>query len=324
METPQSSQYEKSLLRQLSYRDQALDHIDLTRKRINMYLETHASSPSTKVLLSKLDTQQFMMNKIQPEIQRYAHLARTPCPVVNTQEGCKKREEGVCWYNHDNEGVRCHADKSGKSCRYNKTCYYVHCSPKENSAKIMVQGLLQVASGEESAKPNSNRPCPYVNKPGGCSEETDGTCPYLHTNKDKMCMSILKGQTCRFGDKCAFSHQQAQRSGNVRTAALKPRAAEVAKKPAALNAHSDGDTRSFHDRPKVFPCSNRNCSRGDRCAYLHRPASQTPSSPSNASGRSQQTQSSVASQQGQYHPDSMKKPRVSSRRVTHPRNSSRS
>jgi len=90
------------------------------------------------VLLSKLDTQQFMMNKIQPGIQRYAHLARKPCPVVNTQEGCKKRQEGTCWYNHDNEGVPCHVDKAGKSCRYSEMCYYVHRCPEEKSAKTTV------------------------------------------------------------------------------------------------------------------------------------------------------------------------------------------
>jgi len=43
METTRNSREEKSLLKQLSYRDQALDHIDLTKKRINIYLETHGS-----------------------------------------------------------------------------------------------------------------------------------------------------------------------------------------------------------------------------------------------------------------------------------------
>lgn len=51
-------------------------------------------------------------------------------------------------------------------------------------------------------------------------------------------MSIVKGQTCRFGDNCDFRHQQAQRFGNACRVAQKPRTAEVVKKPAAAKAQS--------------------------------------------------------------------------------------
>ncbi|KAK1916704.1 hypothetical protein P3342_012348 [Pyrenophora teres f. teres] len=190
-EIPQGGHNEKSLLRQIYYRNRTLEHIDLTRKRVGVYLKKHQRSTAIDGMLSILEDRQLMMNKVQAHIQRHSYLSKKPCPMVNTQEGCKDRQANVCQYHHDNEGKRCKSDQEGKTCKFNEKnkCYYMHISPEAKLAEQTTRGPSQVMSG------NPNRPCPYVNKSGGCAGELNRSCLFFHKNKGKMCKNVTEGQT---------------------------------------------------------------------------------------------------------------------------------
>ncbi|CAA9966134.1 hypothetical protein PTMSG1_09493 [Pyrenophora teres f. maculata] len=227
-EIPQGGHNEKSLLRQIYYRNRTLEHIDLTRKRVGVYLKKHQRSTAIDGMLSILEDRQLMMNKVQAHIQRHSYLSKKPCPMVNTQEGCKDRQANVCQYHHDNEGKRCKSDQEGKTCKFNEKnkCYYMHISPEAKLAEQTTRGPSQVMSG------NPNRPCPYVNKSGGCAGELNRSCLFFHKNKGKMCKNVTEGKICKFGDTCAYIHQQDQAFGNPHSTGSQSPVAET-QSPAA-------------------------------------------------------------------------------------------
>ncbi|CAE7212241.1 hypothetical protein PTTW11_10274 [Pyrenophora teres f. teres] len=305
-EIPQGGHNEKSLLRQIYYRNRTLEHIDLTRKRVGVYLKKHQRSTAIDGMLSILEDRQLMMNKVQAHIQRHSYLSKKPCPMVNTQEGCKDRQANVCQYHHDNEGKRCKSDQEGKTCKFNEKnkCYYMHISPEAKLAEQTTRGPSQVMSG------NPNRPCPYVNKSGGCAGELNRSCLFFHKNKGKMCKNVTEGKICKFGDTCAYIHQQDQAFGNPHSTGSQSPVAEVLRGPKHYTACSfvnrpsgctKGDSCSFDHSLQGVPCPDQNCSEKG-CKYLHNSTSRTHASLINAADGLGQTQSPAASQQGQPFP----------------------
>ncbi|KAG9380122.1 hypothetical protein A1F94_009017 [Pyrenophora tritici-repentis] len=302
-EIPEGGHNDRSLLRQVYYRNRTFEHIELTRKRIALYLNSHQRSAAIDEMLSILDHRQKMMNQIQPRVQHQSDLSKRPCPMVNTQEGCKDRVADVCQYNHDNEGKRCKSDQEGKVCKFNEKnkCCYVHLSPEEKLAQQATQGPSQVISG------NFNRPCPYVNKPDSCAGELNGVCLFSHMNKGKVCKNFAEGRICKFGDTCSFIHQQDQASGYSQATGSMSPATDGPKSAKYFNACSfvnrpsgcnKGDLCAYDHSLQGVLCPVQNCS-GTGCVYLHSSKSRKHTNPSNTAGGYGQIQSPVASQQGQ-------------------------
>jgi hypothetical protein len=129
------------------------------------------------------------------------------CPKVNRPDGCKALQNGVCPLSHDHAGRACKAFSKGRKCPHGDNCSYKHWlegdgignSPETpTSARSFADATLLAEASLKSA-----RPCPFINKPGGCSDKVKYL--YNHRNYGIICQKFLEG-VCTWNGRCAFVH----------------------------------------------------------------------------------------------------------------------
>lgn len=129
------------------------------------------------------------------------------CRNVNTPGGCQYKSYEACPYSHEHEGRWCRSMAKRERCSADP-CFYLH--PKGSALSVITQDFADGASPALTPR-TPGAPCPFVNKPGGCSGQEDQSCPYNHFNENKECKKHKSKDGCKFKEKCNFLHRTPDR-----------------------------------------------------------------------------------------------------------------
>ena len=215
------------------------------------------------------------------------------CGLVNKLNGCKLHDHGICPLDHQYKGVICKSFSGRTACKmgYSK-CRYVHPGgysslpiDSDTSGATEGTGIAEAATAKTGLKP-----CPHVNKPGGCQDRNN--CPYGHFNENRKCRAFSERKSCQFGDRCSFLHREPDLTGSGSSQPafkadqqrnLKPLLDQVLRTPGHLGACGwvnkppngclKGDSCRFNHSLAGHPCpdfeATASCPRAGSCPLLH-------------------------------------------------------
>jgi hypothetical protein len=194
-------------------RDRAFLILRRMRRDTNRWLaspsgRTHAESAEIGQLHAQIDAFEDQLKEIRPYKAVEFGWVFAPCPRVNKAGGCADRQEGLCLFTHWNEGKTCDSVMKSIACEFGGGCVKLHVAPSDQSSRpqtAMSGRSFDTSSSSFPGTPTSSTyPCPHVNKPGGCADESK--CTFNHRNSGRICQNFRDSGRCNRGGNCAFIH----------------------------------------------------------------------------------------------------------------------
>jgi hypothetical protein len=224
-ETDEDKRLRNGLIKEVEYRlkrveaqeiwprDRAYLILRRMRRDTNRWLASpnrraHVESAEIGQLHAQIDAFEEQLKKIRPYKAVEFGWVFAPCPRVNKAGGCPDRQEGLCLFNHWNEGKTCDSVMKNIACEFGGGCVKLHVAPSDQSSRPqtpMSGRSFDMPSGSFPGTPTSSTyPCPHVNKPGGCADESK--CTFHHRNSGRICQNFRDSGRCNRGRNCAFVH----------------------------------------------------------------------------------------------------------------------